>query len=149
MTYPDAAYIERNLGQVVAIPTPAVASGFTFVYSTAEYWRVCSLCFQLVADANAANRIVFLDLVDGAGNKLGRSSAGFNQTATLTTVYTFSPDISVYGANGAASIGAACPGLWLHPGAKITVGVTNVQAGDQISAINLAVDQVFTGSYAD
>jgi hypothetical protein len=147
-TLPCADEIESQYGQIVAIPTPAVASGFSYTYSTSEYWLLRSLCFQMVTDANAANRIVSLDLIDGAGNKIGRYSSGFTQTATLTTVYTFALDIATYGANAAASIGAPTPEIWLHPGAKLTVNVAAVQAGDQISAINLAVDQVYGGSYA-
>jgi len=145
---PDAATIEKQYGQVVAIPQPAVGGGFTFTYSLSEYWMLRSLCFQLVTDANVANRIVFMDLIDKAGNKIGRFSSGFNQTATLTTIYTFATQIAAYGANAAASIGSPVSKLWLHPGSKITVGITNVQAGDQVSAINLAVDQVYGGSYS-
>jgi hypothetical protein len=145
---PSAQQIEGQYGQIVALQSPAVASGFSYTYSVSEYWRLNSLCFQLVTDANAANRVVYLDLIDGAGNKIGRYSSGFTQTATLTTVYTFATQIGAYGANAAASIGSPVSKVWLHPGAKLTVGITNVQAGDQISAINLTVDQVYGGSYA-
>ena len=142
-----ADYIQRNLGQPVFIQAPAVASGFTYTYSVGEAWLLRSLSFQMVTDANAANRIVYLDIFEPGGLRIGRFSSGFTQTATLTTIYTFANDIAAYGANAAASIGAPTPNVWLHPGSKITVGVTNVQAGDQISTILLTVDQVYSGNY--
>src|SRR5262249_582497 len=145
---PTAAQIEKQYGQHVGIPQPAAGAGFSYTDSVSEYWMLRSLCFQILTDANAANRIVFMDLIDPANVKLGRFSTGFNQTATTTTVYTFGTDIGAYGANGAASLGSPVAKLWLHPGSKLTVGITNVQAGDQVSAINLAVDQVYGGSYA-
>lgn len=141
-------FIEKHLSKQFLVQNPAVATGFTVNVPASEYWLMRCLTFQMVADANAANRIAYLDFTDAGGNRIGRFSSGFTQTATLTTIYTFSSDIAAYGANAAASIGAPTPNLWLYPGAKLTVGVTSIQAGDQISAVNLTVDQVYGGSYA-
>jgi hypothetical protein len=145
----SAEYIEKHLGKTFLAPNPAVATGFTINVPASEYWLVRCLTFQLVSDANAASRIVFLDFVDAGANKIGRFSSGFTQTAGLTTQYTFSSDIAAYGANAAASIGAPTPNVWLYPGSKLTVGITAVQVGDQISNINLTVDQQYGGSYSD
>jgi len=145
--YLDAAYIQSNCGQPVSITSPAAGAGFTYTYSVAEAWKLRCLSFQMVTDANAANRIVYLDIIEPGGLRIGRFSSGFTQTTALTTIYTFSNDIAAYGANAAASIGAPTPNVWLHPGSKITVGVTNVQVGDQISTILLTADQVYSGNY--
>jgi hypothetical protein len=146
--YP-AEVIESQLGQVVSIGSPAAGAGASYTYSIAEYHMLRSLCFQVVTSAAVANRVVYLDLIDGAGNRISRSSAGFNQTASLTTIYTFAAGIAAYGANAAASIGAPIPEVWLHPGAKFTIGVTAIDTGDQVSAINATYAQVFGGSYSD
>lgn len=143
-----ADLIQSDLSQVVAVQSPAAGAGFTVKVPQAEFWRPRALCFQMVTSATVASRIVYLDLIDGAGVKMGRFSSGFTQTASLTTVYTFGLYMNAYGANAAASIGAPIPELWLRPGCKLTVGVTAVDTTDQISAIDLTVDQVFTGSYS-
>lgn len=144
-----AELIQNQLSQVAYLDNPAAGAGFSSTYALSEFWMPRSLCFQLVTSSAVATRIVSLDIIDGAGRKMGRFSSGFTQTASLTTVYTFATDISVYGANAAASIGAPIPELWLHPGCKLQVNIAAVDTGDQVSAINLVVDQVFAGSYPD
>lgn len=144
-----AAEIQANLGQVVAIDTPAAGSELAYKYGQNEFWKPRCLSFQVVTSATVANRLVHLDLLDGAGNIIGRFSSGFTQSASLTTVYTFGVDLNVYGANAAASLGAPIPDLWLHPGCSLAIGVANIDTTDQISAVNLTVDQVFAGSYPD
>ena len=144
-----SGYIEKHLSKTQSVGNPAVASGFTINVPASEYWHIRCLCFTLTTDANAANRLVSVDLIDGGSNKIGRFSSGFTQSATLATLYTFSDDLAVYGANAALAIGAPLPEIWLYPGAKLTVNVGSVQAGDQISAINLTVDQVYGGGGSD
>lgn len=146
----DAAVIQADLGQVVKIDSPAAGAGIVkYKYGANEFWQIRALSFQLVTSSTVASRIVYLDLLDGAGNRIGRFSAGFTQTASLTTVYTFGVNMNAYGANAAASIGAPIPELWLHPGCSFTIGVTAIDTGDQISAVNMTVNQVFAGSYPD
>lgn len=143
-----ADLIQSDLSQSVGVQSPAAGSGFTVKVAQSEFWKPRSLCFQMVTSSTVASRIVYLDLIDGAGIKIARASAGFTQTASLTTVYTFALGITQYGANAAASIGAPLPDVWLRPGCKLTVGVTAIDTGDAITAVNLTVDQVFTGSYS-
>lgn len=145
MGYLDAAYIQSNCGQPVSITSPAAGAGFSYTYSIAEAWQLRSLCFQLVTSSAVASRIVYLDIFEPGGLRIGRFSSGFTQTASLTSIYTFSSDIAAYGANAAASIGAPTPNVWLHPGSKLTVGVTAIDTGDQISTILLTADQVYSG----
>lgn len=144
-----AETIQADLGQVVSINAPAAGAQFTFKYSQNEFWKPRVLCFQLVTSATVASRVVYLDLLDGAGNKIGRFSSGFTQTASLTTVYTFGVQTNVYGADAAASIGAPIPELWMHPGSKLEVNAAAIDTDDQFSAIVLTLDQVFAGSYPD
>lgn len=143
-----AELIESDLSQVVTVSTPAAGAGVTFKYSGSEFWRVRAVCFQLVTSNAVANRIGYLDFLDGDGKRLGRFSSGYTQTASLTTVYTFGLGMNVYGANAAASIGAPLPELWLRKGCSLSVGVTAIDAGDQISAVRVTLDQVYAGSYS-
>lgn len=136
------AVLQSDLSQVVLVPNPAAGAGFTWKPSGAEFTRIRAVCFQLVTSSAVANRIVYLDLVDGSGAKIARSSAGFNQTASLTSVYTFAVGINTYGANAAASIGSGLPEIWLRNGCEISVGITAVDTADQVSAIRVTVDQV-------
>lgn len=134
-----------DLSQVVSVPTPAAGGGFTYTLSVAEYTRIRAVCFQVVTSSTTANRVVSLDLIDPAGGILSRSSGGFNQTASLTVVYTFAVGLNTYGANAALSIGSGLPPLWLRPGSKITANVAAVDTTDQLSAIRLTLDQEYIG----
>lgn len=146
---PTYEEVEGQLGQIVAVDSPAAGAGRSYTYSTSEYHMLRTLCFQVVTSSAVANRIVYLDLIDGAGNRIIRSSAGFTQTASLTTVYSFGTHLGAYGANAAASIGCGLPPVWLHPGAKFTIGVTAIDTGDQVSAINASYAQVYAGGGDD
>jgi hypothetical protein len=107
----------------------------------ASRWRVQSLSFVLVADANAANRIPRVEYLDAAGNVFAAVAAPFVLTATLTARFTFAIGILQFGANAAAQIGASLPDLKLNPGLAVRVAVTGIQATDQISGAALFVDQ--------
>ena len=144
-----AELIESDLSQIVTVDTPAAGAGQTFKYSGSEFWRVRAVSFQLVTSVTVASRIVYLDMLDGDGKRLGRFSSGYTQTASLTSVYTFGVGMNVYGANAAASIGAPLPDLWLRKGCELSIGVTAIDTTDQLSAIRVTLDQVFAGSYAD
>ena len=144
-----AELIESDLSQIVTVSSPAAGAGQTFKYAGSEFWRVRAVSFQLVTSATVANRIVYLDMLDGDGKRLGRFSSGYTQTASLTSVYTFGVGMNVYGANAAASIGAPLPDLWLRKGCELSIGVTAIDTTDQLSVIRVTLDQVFAGSYAD
>lgn len=126
---------------VVGRPDPAAGGGFTYALPFSERSLVAAVTFQLVTAAAAASRIVYLDLLDSGGVRIGRFSPGLNQTATHTTVYTFAVGLNAYGVADAASMGAPLPFLPLPDGCTVSVGITAVQAADQISGIRLTVLQ--------
>ena len=127
--------------EVVTVGSPAVATGFTRTVPGASRWRIQSVSFVLVADANAANRIPRVEYLDAAGNVFAAVAAPFNLTANLTARFTFAIGVIQFGANAAAQIGASLPDLHLNPGLSVRVAVGGVQAGDQISGAALFVDQ--------
>ncbi len=125
----------KPVARTFTLDTPAVAQGFTITPNTAANWLVRALRFQLVTDANAADRAVMVAIADGT-REYRRVPGGAVQAATLTRIYAGSEGIDEAGAVG-TFIGIRFPteGLWLPNGHTLTVSIENVQATDQVSAI--------------
>lgn len=125
----------KPIERMAPINSPAVASGFTITPNTASGWLIRSLRFQLVTDANVADRAVMLSQTDGSNEYL-RTAAVAVQAASLTRVYSAQPGTQAPGAVGTfIGIHAPADGFWLPNGHSLIVTIENVQAGDQISAI--------------
>jgi len=136
----------RAFTQRSSIPSPAVATGFTYT-NDGGYWELGdSLSFQLATDSNAANRVVTLTIKDADGVALATIPAANNLTASKTGLYTYLGTLSTI--NGAADgpFTAPFPQIWLQPRYEITVAFTNAQAGDQISAIRFVRQRFVTGN---
>lgn len=127
--------------EVVTVASPPAATGFSKVVPGASRWRVQSVSFVLVADANAANRIPRVEYLDASGGVFAAVAAPFVLTANLTARFTFAIGVVQFGANAAAQIGASLPALHLNPGLSVRVAVTGIQVGDQISGAAMFVDQ--------
>ena len=134
----------RAFSEVVAVPNPAVDSGFT--YTISQYWKVIdSVSFALATDSNAANRQVTLLVLDGSGAQLGAFPAASVQTASLTVHYSFLSNVSAFLATvGGNSVSPVYEGL-LQPGFSVVVTIGAKQAGDQISAIRFNNQNFVTG----
>lgn len=128
----------RPVERILPVVAPAAAAGFSIVPDTASGWLIRTLRFQLVTDANAANRAVMFAVTDG-NNEYWRSAAGDVQAASLTRVYGAHIDGSGSLAVG-TFIGVRWPsdGLWVPKGSRLNVSVESMQAADQISAINFS-----------
>ena len=125
----------KPIERVFPVTQPAVATGFSVVPDTASGWLIRTLRFQLVTDANAANRAIMFAVTDG-NTEWWRSSAGDVQAASLTRVY--GAHIDSPGALTVGTfIGVRWPndGLWIPKGSRLNVTIENVQVGDQISVI--------------
>lgn len=125
----------RPVEKTFPIGAPAAAAGFSVVPDTASGWLIRTLRFQLVTDANAADRAIMFAVTDGNA-EYWRSSAGAIQAASLTRVYG-----AHIGSPGAAAVGTFIgvrwpdDGLWIPKGSRLDVTIENVQAGDQVSLI--------------
>jgi len=128
----------------VAVAQPTVGTNFTVTVPTNAHWRIMSVSFAIVADANVANRILSL-IVDDGTNVLWNAVAGTSQTAGQTTVYAVGPGASPRAfapATGSLRQYIELPiGLEVLEGFRIRSGVTNIQVGDQISGIVLGVEE--------
>lgn len=137
--------VGRVIPEIVAVANPAVGVGFTYKTS-GKYWeRIVSVDFKLVADANAANRIVTLAYQDQDSREFARVASPFVQVATITTQYAFAIGLQQFGAASAASIGGPLPSLFLRPGHKLVGSVAAIQATDQLSLITLYIERFPTG----
>lgn len=125
----------KPIARTFEVATPAVATGFSITPNTGANWLIRALTFQFVTDANAATRLVFLGIAGGATSyRLLPASA--TQITALTRTYSGSEGLSSAVAAGTViTIAFPTDGIWLPVGHTLTVGVENIQAGDQISAI--------------
>lgn len=120
---------------LVVRPTPTVATDFTISVPGDESWRVLSLVFQFVTDANVASRAVRLVADDGT-SIFYAVEPETNQAAGLTRRFT-----TVNGAGPFGGVSEFQPlawpdtGLWLRPGWRLRTITSSIQAGDQYSAI--------------
>lgn len=134
----------RAFSEVVAVPNPAVDTGFT--YQISQYWKILdSVSFTLVTDANAANRQVTLLVLDGSGAQLAAFPAATVQTAGTTVHYAFLENVSSFLATvGGNSVSPVYSSL-LQPGFSVVVTIGSKQAGDQISSIRFNNQNFVTG----
>lgn len=122
-------------------PQPAAGAGLVFALDSRWWWRFRAVRFQLVADANAANRFVTVDYCDPEGNAWLRSPALAVQVAAATQLYDFGArSVAVSGIAGVAQFAdldtTFVPGGW-----QLRINVLNVQVGDQLSAVRLYVEK--------
>ena len=110
----------------IAVTVPAYAT-----------WRVMGATATLVTSAAVANRLVTLIVDDGA-NELFRVNAAVTQAASLTYSYSFASAVSDTVVPGNV---VKLPQLIIKSGYRIRTLTTNLQAGDDWSAMRLLVEE--------
>lgn len=135
----------RVITPIPAVASPAVGAGFTLAGAGGMWERANSLAFRLVSDGNAGNRQVTLTLVDEDGITLDAIIPGGTQAASLTNDYVFSINQTTQNARVGSVFVSPIFKQFLRPGWSIVVGITTVQAGDQVSRIRWNRDQFLTG----
>ena len=135
----------RGFSEPLALPDPAVSTGFTITIGS-QYWeRGAALAFRLVTDSNAANRAVKLVVNGGDCVALATLPAASVQTATLTWDYTWTPDVSTFNTVAALSVVSPFPHFFLQPEYSLVVTIGAKQVGDQISNIRFYRERFQTG----
>jgi len=122
----------------VSLATPAANTEFTQSVPGLETWRLVCLQVLLTTDANAANRIFRLNLVDENGNIVFHGQANLSQPASTATVY----QCAAIGADSANLLSTfhsmLIPFKFQMPaGYLVRSDTLNMQAGDQYSGIHL------------
>lgn len=120
---------------------PAAASEISEAVPTNARWKLKGLRFQLVADANVADRRVFLIIDDGATPALHVFVSQTVQTAGLTRQYYFAPYNYQPTAQGSEIYVPIVEEIILFQGFRIRTSTTNLQAGDDYAAPTLLVEE--------
>lgn len=117
---------------------PAVATNFSHTVAANTRILPVTIQYTLTTDANAANRIPNIAF-NFAPTGILIFSSGNIITASLTALITFAVGIGVDYQNSAnKNITSSLPlDFWINPGAAVASIITNIQAGDQISDIQL------------
>lgn len=120
---------------------PAAGALATYVVPGEFAVRPVAAHSVLTTDANAANRVVTIDYLDAHGNVYLRNGAGLVVTAS-TTAQAFEWSTTRAVAEWATNTPVFAPlqPAILYPGFQIRFQVTNVQTGDQLSALRLIVE---------
>lgn len=131
--------------QNLAVPDPAVSTGFTY-RNDGLYWELIDvLSFQITTDSNAANRVVTLTVADGSNIPLVEIVAPAALTASKTGFYSY---VANFSGNTGATDGpflSFFPGLFLQPMFSVTAAIASKQAGDQLKNIRVNVERFVTG----
>jgi hypothetical protein len=126
--------------RVITVPTPAVAVGWSAQVDDGLLWMVQSIFATFVADANAATRTFNVAMTDGNATIYTTGSIT-TATAGVTRNICAAPG-NTGGSSGGAPVMLPLPsrGLVMLPGWVLSMGATNLQVGDQFSAIRILVD---------
>ena len=142
--YPESLMEDSLAGQgalrSITGTDPAANVEIAETVPTGARWRLRALSFQLVTDANVANREVSIQIDDGT-NTLLTSPSGFNQAASLTRRYSAA-------ALGAATAPATAtdrqillPDMLLGAGFRWSTVTTNRQATDNYGPPQYEVEE--------
>lgn len=122
---------------------PAAGSEMSLVVPTGETWRIISIRFTLVTDANVANRRVHLKFTGGSETMI-EAISGTDHVASTTRVYT------CYFTGGGATLAEDNDIIIPLPqnfmataGTTISSQTTNKQAGDNFSFMEVNYERFF------
>jgi len=110
-------------------------------------WRIISIAYTLLTDANVANRATQW-VMDDTGVPYFRASVANSQAANLTEAYGGFEGSTGGGANAAVNhIAWPSPGPVLYPGHRLRTITASLQPGDTYSNIALLVVEFPSGRY--
>jgi hypothetical protein len=131
--------------RTIVSASPAVATDFTITTPGESVWMLVALEATLTADANVANRHPDLTVTDGT-NPIWRIPPGVSVTASQTAAISWVPSLGYTSATLLGNrLAVGIPDLILQSGWTVGPTGSNLQAGDQWSAITTTVVEVFHG----
>lgn len=125
-----------------ATANPAAGAEPNGVTATATRYRLYALRFELVTDANVANRTITCSINLDGTNPFIVAASTTAHTAGLTRQYCFYfgktlNEETIVGTQYHIGLGAGQPFLELPIGATVTFVITNKQAGDDATATTI------------
>ena len=125
-----------------AVANPSPGTNFTFTPIVGRRTQILSVEMTLASDANAANRLIVLQISDGT-NSYHRCSSVVEQPASKTWIYHFS--VGVTDQDHTTNITLAqtqLPEEWfLNEGETLQSNVISKQIADQISSVGIRVKE--------
>lgn len=108
------------------------------------FWRIRSIAFTLVADANVANRIQRVTYriggVDGPVYAISGNPTAIVATNVVSCTYAEGYTATV-GAPGTVSAAPLPIGLLAKGGDALVSGIANIQVGDQLSGVRVVAEE--------
>lgn len=128
-------------GQVDGFPLVTAGADYTASLQRYDRWRLVAVTFDLTTDANAANRYVQVQYLDGTGVPIARDITAAVQVASKVFHYSGALD-SLVGVDALTNVTASfrLSGLWLEAGQRINVQVGAVQVGDAFTNMRFTFD---------
>lgn len=127
-----------------ALESPAAGAAFSEAVDGAFYVRLLSVHVRLVTSAVVAERGLFLEYRDQAGNRYMLAGAAVTQSASSTNDYLFDVWQPVTSWPVDASILVPLKAALLEPTHSWRIGVTNMDAGDALSRIRTTRERFYT-----
>jgi hypothetical protein len=119
---------------------PAAGANWNEPIAYRNLWVVHNVRLTLTTDANAANRLVHLTILDGNDQIVAFTVASAVQTAGTTKQYTFAPYVTIPTAFS-DYIAGHLPIIIMTSGMYILTSIDNIQAGDQIDPCGLEIQR--------
>lgn len=135
--------------QLEPIAKPAAGNGMARKIPGETWEKLLFARTTFTSSVAVANRLVFMDFLDGDGNTIGRFQSNSAQAASLTTGYTFGVQLSSTAVGGTSEVDVAIPDAILYPGFSVSFGAFAIQAADQFGTASLYVCRYPSGEWAD
>lgn len=126
-------------GQPVTIEPPLAGQPVEWPVASGLPILIQAVTFELVTSNHVANRIPFVTFTDPLGAVAAATAAPFSLAASKTSLFSFFNGGAQYGANDAALIGGPLPALSVDVRMTLNIGVTLIDAGDQLQNVRLYV----------
>ena len=128
------------------LPAPAAGADFDDAFDSALFQSgtrllINNIYFTLVTDANAANRFVIVEIEDQHGRVFYHNTHATAITASLDTDFNLSPNIQYRDWEAVGlSVCLPIPEIYVSQNYSLTITVTNIQVGDQLSEVVIRGD---------
>ena len=120
------------------IPAPAAGSDLSFTIPHNQHWRIISLSFRLLADANVANRLPRIQLQARSGTVVFTTLPAAFQTASQDRRYIMGAFGFDFGTTDPTFRAIPCPVDFVAADDfTLVTNTTGLQVGDQFSDIRL------------
>lgn len=128
--------------RLVTIPNTDAVAGLVYKLPGSVRYSILAFAFQLVSEADAANRQVVAKLLDSTGSPVFAEAAPAVQTASLTVQYSFAGDRQPFGTLALGLMGGGFVKERLPQNMAVAITVGAAHAGDRLANIRLLVHQL-------